>query len=307
MIWLLSMASPIPQAVIIVIISSIITVYLAQKTDDTKKVESTLRKQMESYFPFFSKIPKNGWFILTILAGLWLCVMILATVPPALLVLDALFFLFTVFMYWLSGKNHWYNQWVKTRTALFLVTAFVSVVLHLALFSIVVLGTAICPYNHPKYYHTISKPDYFPKDIPATAYDIDVHQHNPFLQGSGDVQLSFSADSEMINEYRKQAEDKAKYVLQIKNHQVMNGDKPFPYHVFPGYYQITDDIDESTQSVYMQYFLYGHVTYKEHIDPSFPPNYTIYLFDHNTNDNHPHSKGIAISPNSTRIIFFEQY
>lgn len=196
----------------------------------------------------------------------------------------------TIIVYFLAKKwRGWQNTllWMGFPVFVFVICTYVLVV-----------GFSLYldfPPNGAENYGRI-RHSFFPKEIPATAYDVQVWSSVGFGQGTGEAYLSFRDTKENILKYAEFAQHQkdayAKYDRDI-------GMPDIPQI-------IVDETSENPRFAVLPFWERLILDYTPHPveRKALGGEFTFYIWDVEDRWNHPKAKVIAVSDDGTHIIFY---
>ena len=196
----------------------------------------------------------------------------------------------TIIVYFLAKKwRGWQNTllWMGFPVFVFVICTYVLVV-----------GFSLYldfPPNGAENYGRI-RHSFFPKEIPATAYDVQVWSSVGFGQGTGEAYLSFRDTKENILKYAEFAQHQkdayAKYDRDI-------GMPDIPQI-------IVDETSENPRFAVLPFWERLILDYTPHPveRKALGGEFTFYIWDVEDRWNHPKAKVIAVSEDGTHIIFY---
>lgn len=151
------------------------------------------------------------------------------------------------------------------------------------------------PPNGAENYKHVLIGDFFPSEIPETAYDVQVYSISGFGQGWNEVYLSYRDAPEHIAPYAEMARERAQ--KQSRSPYINEGIR------VP---KITVDetcidprfLEDSWAKLFLDYV--PHPVKIESLDEPF----VFYIWDTNESWNHPKGSIVGVSEDGTHIIFY---
>ncbi len=151
------------------------------------------------------------------------------------------------------------------------------------------------PPNGAENYKYVPRDDFFPEEIPATAYDVQVYSVFGFGQGWDEAYLSYRDTPEHIAPYAEIARERAQ---QQSRSPFINEGIQVP--------KITVDetrADPRFLEDSLARFLLNYTPHPVKIEGLDEP-FVFYVWDANDRWNHPKGKVVGVSEDGTHIIFY---